>query len=158
MHEDPRIIPGRGIEPFEVGRSGESQIALLTGEQAVEARGTMRVVKTRDVTLFIEDEVVTQVGIHEEHTGRTSDGLRLGMTLGEVAGELMLDPYNEVLLLAGVAGLCFSTDDDAELGRAADEAREEGAPVVLSRADRIMWIGVHLPEIDSPEAVTVRLK
>jgi len=158
MHESPRIIPGQRIDPFEVGGPGEAQIALLDEEHSVEVRGTMRVVKSRDVSLFIEDDILTQVGIHGGHAGRTSDGLRLGMTLDEVEGELLLDPVNEVLLLPGVAGLCFSTDDDEALARVADAAREEGTAPVLAREQRIMWIGVHLPEIDSPEAVAVQLR
>ena len=158
MQDGPRIIPGQRIDSFEVGQPGDAQIALLDGEHSIEVRGAMRVVKSREVSLFIEDDILTQVGIHDGHTGRTSDGLRLGMTLGEVEGELLLDPINEVLLLAGVTGLCFSTEDDGELVRLADAVREEGTTPVLAGDQRITWIGVHLPEIDSPEAVGVRLQ
>ncbi|WP_434416885.1 hypothetical protein [Nannocystis pusilla] len=100
--------------------------------------------------------MVTQVGIHEEHPACTAEGLRLGMTLGQVQGRLLADPVDEVLLLEGVAGLCFSTDE--ALTRAATASLERGEPVVLSRKDRITWIGVVPPENDSPEAVPVRLK
>ncbi|MCY0995187.1 hypothetical protein OV203_49125 [Nannocystis sp. ILAH1] len=156
MGDELQIIPGRSIGPFRLGEPGEPQVALLEGERTVEMRGAMRVVLTRDVSLFIEDGVVTQVGIHEEHPACTAEGLRLGMTLGQVQGRLLADPVDEVLLLAGVAGLCFSTDEGLE--RAATANLERGEPVVLSSTDRISWIGVILPENDSPEAVPVRLK
>ncbi|WAS97318.1 hypothetical protein [Nannocystis punicea] len=154
--DELRIVPGESIGPFRVGEAIEPQLALLTGDVAVEERGDTRVFTTRDVSLFVEAGLVTQIGIHEEHPGATSEGLRLGMTLGEVEGELLLDPFNEVLLFAGVDGLCFSTGQALE--PVAEAALNEAAPAVLSRADRIEWIGVHLREFDSPEAVPVTLE
>lgn len=156
MEEQLRIIPGQCIGPFRVGEPAGPQEALLEGAGAVvlEQRGDMRLVHSRDVTLFIEDEVVTQVGIHDEHPGRTAEGLGLGVTLGEIDGVLLLDPVNEVLLLEGVEGLCFSTDEERE----AVAEVEEGRPAVLPQAARISWIGVLPREIDSPEAVPVRLE
>ncbi|MCY1007786.1 hypothetical protein OV079_19955 [Nannocystis pusilla] len=156
MGDELHIIPGRSIGPFRLGEPGEPQVALLDGERTVEMRGAMRVVLTRDVSLFIEDGVVTQVGIHGEHPACTAEGLRLGMKLGQVQGRLRVDPVDEVLLLEGVAGLCFSTDEGT--GRAATANLERGEPVVLSRKDRITWIGVIPPENDSHEVVPVRLK
>lgn len=149
MHDDDRqIVPGERIGPFRLRAPGGPQRALLTDVEE-DDRGSVLVIESRDVSLFIEEGLVTQVGIHGEHTGQTADGLRLGMRLDEVRGKLVANLFDEVLQLAGVAGLCFSTDEG--LGVEEDEERSDDEVLELPGGDTITWIGVYVDGGDDDE-------
>lgn len=155
MHDDEQIVPGLRIGSFHLGEAEGPLRARLTGVDVNEEnRDTVRVLELDNVSLFVEDGVVTQVGVHGDHPARTHDGLRLGMTLREVPGRLVADLFDEVLLLDGVAGLCFTTDEG--FGDVDDEDLDGEAVLELPGSDRITWIGVFTAN-DEPEFVTVAL-
>jgi hypothetical protein len=156
MHDDDeQIVPGLRIGPFRLGEAEAPLRARLAGADVKEEdRGAVRVIEGHNVSLFVEDGVVTQVGVHGDHPARTSDGLRLGMTLREVRGTLVADLFDEVLLLDGVAGLCFTTDEG--LGDIDDETSDEETVLELPGSDRITWIGVYTAT-DEPTLVAVAL-
>jgi hypothetical protein len=143
MHDehDEQIVPDERIGPFRLRQPAGPQRARLTDAEEEDRDGVL-VIRTRDVSLFIEGDVVTQVGIHGEHPGRTADGLRLGTPLAEVRGKLVADLFDEVLRIEGVAGLCFTTDEG--MGDIDDADHEEGAVLELPGKDRITWIGVYV--------------
>jgi hypothetical protein len=148
MIDDHEIVPGERIGPFRLGAPAGPQLERLAAASPVEeVRDDVRVYETRDVTLFVEHGAVTQVGVHGEHPGQTDSGLRLGMTLDEVKGPIFVDTFNEVLVLAGVPGLCFTTDRD--LGPLVEDRADD--PVELPRGDRISWIGVFAPDEEDEE-------
>lgn len=155
MHDDEQIVPGQRIGPFHLGEAeGPLRARLADADVNEEDRDTVRVIEIRNVSLYVEGGVVTQVGVRGDHPAQTSDGLRLGMTLREVRGTLVADLFDEVLLLAGVAGLCFTTDEG--LGDVDDEDRDDEAVLELPGSDRITWIGVYTSN-DEPALVAVAL-
>ena len=152
---DAQIVPGLRIGPFHLGEAEAALRARLAGAEVNEEnRDSVRVLELGDVSLFVEDGVVTQVGVHGDHPARARDGLRLGMTLREVPGKLVADLFDEVLLLDGVAGLCFTTDEG--FGDVDDEDLDGEAVLELPGSDRITWIGVFTAN-DEPELVAVAL-
>ncbi len=158
MHDDEQIVPGLRIGRFHLGEAEAALRARLAGaELNEEDRGTVRVIELDNVSLFVEGGVVTQVGVHGDHPARTRDGLRLGMSLREVAGKLVADPHDEVLLLDGVAGLCFTTDEGLGDVDDDDEYSVDEAVVELPGSDRITWIGVYMANEDQPTLVAVEL-
>lgn len=151
MHDedDGLIVPGERIGPFRLGQPAGPLRARLTDVEEEDRDGVL-VLETRDVSLFVEDGALTQVGVHGEHPGRTAGGLRLGMTLAEVEGKLVADLFDEVLLLDGVAGLCFATDEG--LGDIDDADPDEELVLELPGRDRITWIGVYVAGTGEDEA------
>lgn len=149
--DDQEIVPAEGIGADRLGDSFAAARARLP-ECDVEERGTTRVLHTRDKSLYFDNDLLTQIGIHHQHPGRTADGLRLHQTLAEVRGELVLDAGNGVLLLAGVPGLCFSLAQDL-----LPLAGERPKVLVLPASATITWIGVFRPEDADEPLVRVRL-
>lgn len=156
MLDDDLIVPAERIGPFKVGELGEPQIALLNSViQDEEERGGVKVITTKDVSLFIEHHILTQVGVHGSHPAKTNDGIRLHMKLGDLSENLHLDVYDEVLVMEGTVGLCF--DVDVDLTPIATSVRESLDPVELSRDATIEWIGVFVADDVSDSTVPVKL-
>ncbi len=156
MLDDDLIVPAERIGPFKVGELGEPQIALLNSViQDEEERGGVKVITTRDVSLFIEHHILTQVGIHGNHPAKTGEGIRLHMKLSELKESLLLDVYDEVLVFDGVPGLCF--DVDVDLTPIATAVRESLDPVELPSEATIEWIGVFVADDVSDATVPVTL-
>ena len=139
------IEPGRAIGSLQLGQSEDNALKLMPSDHRREDRNGVTVFLHADVSIFTEDGVVTQIGIHGGHTAAGPGGLRLGASLAELGNlhdQLELDVYDAVLLLAEHPGLCFQVSHpglDLEAFDNEDSAHLPDAAIVD-------WIGVFPPE------------
>jgi len=114
MNINAPIVPGVEAAGIVLG----SQVAELISEErpnSVRQLYTCDVFEYRDVKIWADPStgVIDQIAVYGGYTGMTSDGLKIGTTLREVA-EKIGRPYEDdedCLMIEGLPGIALETSE-----------------------------------------------
>lgn len=120
MSDKHKIIPGIRVGKYYLGMSINELLNNLSKEHInyqIQPLNNPVKIKTSNITFWIKDDLIDQIMVHNNFSGKFRDFIGIGSTLSDVlnfVGNWKSGYYDiaPIYVLVDVPGICFELEDE----------------------------------------------